>query len=64
MWLVVYDAYTRWPEVIKMNKDTTATATIRALREIFSRNGLPHVIVSDNGTNFTSKEFESFSGKQ
>ena len=60
MWLVVYDAYTRWPEVIKMNKDTTSTATIRALREIFSRNGLPHVIVSDNGTNFTSKEFESF----
>ena len=56
----MYDAYTRWPEVTKMNKDTTSTATIRALREIFSRNGLPHVIVSDNGTNFTSKEFESF----
>ena len=60
MWLVVYDAYTRWPEVIKMNKDTTSTATIRALREIFSRNGLPFVIVSDNGTNFTSDEFEKF----
>ena len=60
MWLVVYDVYTRWPEVIKMNKDTTSTATIRALREIFSRNGLPYVIVSDNETNFTSKEFESF----
>ena len=60
MWLVVYDAYTRWPEVIKMNKDTTSAATIRALREIFSRNGLPFVIVSDNGTNFTSDEFEKF----
>ena len=60
MWLIVYDAYTRWPEVIKMNKDTTSAATIRALREIFSRNGLPYVIVSDNGTNFTSDEFEKF----
>ena len=60
MWLVVYDAYTRWPEVIKMNKDTTSAATIRALRDIFSRNGLPFVTVSDNGTNFTSEEFEKF----
>ena len=60
MWLVVYDAHSRWPEVVKMNNNTTSSATIRALRTIFSRFGLPFVIVSDNGTNFTSQEFEDF----
>ena len=28
--------------------------------EIFSTHGLPRTIVSDNGTNFTSTEFEQF----
>ena len=49
MYFVLVDAYSKYPEVIKMNS-ITSTATIRALREIFSRHGLPKSIVSDNGT--------------
>ena len=39
---------------------TTATATIKVLREIFSRHGLPETIVSDNGPQFASEEFHNF----
>ena len=39
---------------------TTASKTIEALSEIFSRNGLPQQIVSDNGPQFISKEFCDF----
>ena len=59
MLFVVVDAYSKWIEVIVMNK-ITAKATILRLREIFARNGLCDVIVSDNGPTFMSAEFKSF----
>ncbi|CAB4033870.1 Transposon Tf2-9 poly, partial [Paramuricea clavata] len=40
MYLVVIDAYSKFPEVVKMTT-TTATTAINALRDIFSRHGLP-----------------------
>ena len=59
MFLVVVDAYSKWLEVHQMTS-TTSTATIEKLREIFATHGLPTTVVSDNGTNFTSSEFEEF----
>ncbi|CAB4004480.1 LOW QUALITY PROTEIN: uncharacterized protein K02A2.6-like [Paramuricea clavata] len=59
MFLVVVDAYSKWLEVHQMTS-TTSTATIEKLREIFATHGLPTTVVSDNGTNFTSNEFEEF----
>lgn len=53
-WLIVVDAKSKWPEAIRMGS-TTAERTIAKLREIFSRNGLPEQLVSDNGPPFTSK---------
>ena len=38
----------------------TTLSTIKSLREIFSRFEVPKIIVSDNGTQFASKEFEAF----
>ena len=38
----------------------TAESTIRSLREIFARFGLPEHVVTDNGPTFISTEFESF----
>ena len=59
MYLVVVCAYSKYPEIIKM-KSTTSAATIAALRELFSRHGLCEVLVSDNGPQFVSQEFETF----
>ena len=43
-------------QVIEMTSTTTAN-TIRVLREIFTRYGLPKQLVSDNGLQFVSYEF-------
>ena len=59
MFLIVIDAYSKWLEVHCM-KSTTSNATIEKLREIFATHGLPATLVSDNGSNFTSSEFEEF----
>ena len=59
MFLVVVDAYSKWLDVHCM-KSTTSTATVEKLREIFAIHGLPTTLVSDNGSNFTSSEFEEF----
>lgn len=59
MFLIVVDACSKWLEIHCM-KSTTSSATIQKLRGIFATHGLPTTLVSDNGTNFTSSEFEQF----
>ena len=58
-YLVVVDAYSKFPEVVKMTS-TTSTATVNALRDIFSRYGLPEIMVSDNGPQLITSEFQQF----
>lgn len=57
--LVVIDSYSKWVEVFK-TKDTNSHFTISKLRELFCRYGLVDTLVSDNGTQFTSHEFQHF----
>ena len=57
--LILVDAYTRWPEVHLINNITTDT-TITILRKIFCTFGIPSLLVSDNGTQFTSYKFKQF----
>ena len=35
-------------------------ATLESLRILFANNGIPEVLVSDNGTSFTSVQFKEF----
>ena len=58
-YLIVVDAYSKWPEVIP-TQSTTALSTIRALMALFATHGLPERIVSDNGPQFTAQEFQEF----
>ena len=59
MILVIVDSYSKWNEAHVVTT-ATATATINKLRLTFTTHGLPDIIVSDNGANFTSEEFAAF----
>ena len=59
MFLVVVDAHSKWPEVVPVSS-TTSSSTIEVLRDLFARFGIPEQIVSDNGTQFVSEEFQAF----
>ena len=59
MFLIIVDAYSKWMDVVMMTS-TTSENTINALRYLFSSYGLPVEIVSDNGPQFVSEEFEIF----
>ncbi|GBN20834.1 Uncharacterized protein K02A2.6 [Araneus ventricosus] len=59
MFLLIVDVHSKWLEVYPM-KITTTKKTIECLRDSFARFGLPRVLVSDNGYQFTSYEFQRF----
>lgn len=59
MFLIQMDAYSKWTEAHAMSR-STSTVTIDCLRQSFSQHGIPEIIVSDNGSCFTSEEFQDF----
>ena len=59
MFLVVVDAHSKWLEV-EIVPAATSAHTIQKLRSMFATHGLPELLVSDNGTAFTSVEFQEF----
>ena len=58
-YLLTVDYFSRYPEVAKLTS-TTSAAIIRALKEVFSRHGLPEILRSDNGPQYSSTEFSQF----
>ena len=60
--LVVVDSHSKWLEVRHMSS-TTTERTIGELHLIFAQHGLPEEVVSDNGPQFTYKEFAKFMSK-
>ena len=59
MWLIVVDAKTKWPEVVKMSL-TTSKKTIEHFRMLFAHHRVPEQLVSDNGPQLTSEDFSLF----
>ncbi|XP_023210631.1 uncharacterized protein K02A2.6-like [Centruroides sculpturatus] len=59
IFFIVVDAKSKWLEV-DIVPSTSANGAIKVLRKLFATHGIPTVIVSDNGTAFTSCEFRNF----
>ena len=51
--------FSKWIDVIP-NSSATSNKTIEKLQTVFTNFGLPEQIVTDNGSAFTSNEFETF----
>ena len=58
-YLVIVDYFSNFIEVEHMN-DTTSKSLIRVFKQNFARHGIPVVLISDNGPQYVSHEFESF----
>ena len=61
-YLLVVDYFSKYVEVQKLST-TTAANVIAALKSIFSRHGIPSILVSDNGPQYSSYEMKEFDGK-
>jgi hypothetical protein len=57
--LVAVDKFTKWVEAAPVTTQDS-TAAINFIKSIVFRFGVPHSIITDNGTNFTSKDFKSY----
>ena len=58
-YLLCVDYYSKWIEVDKLD-DLTSRNTISYLKSQFSRHGIPDQLITDNGSQFTSSEFNAF----
>lgn len=58
-YIVLVDYYSDFVEVSPL-KDANSKAIIKFMKAQFSRHGIPDVPVSDNGPQFTSREFAEF----
>ena len=60
--IVLIDYYSKWVEVELVDQVTTVNI-IKMLTRVFAREGYSEYLVSDNGKQFTSKNFEVFLGQ-
>ena len=57
--VVLIDAMSNFPEILD-TKDITSSKIIKWLNQVWSRYGLPVGIITDNGPQFISDEFQSY----
>jgi transposase InsO family protein len=57
--LVAVDKFSKWIEVVPVTNQEATTA-VKFFESIIYRYGVPNSIITDNGTNFTSGEFQEF----
>jgi len=58
-YVLVVDYYSRWIEVAKLNK-LTSQEVIDHTRSMFARHGIPEIVVSDNGPQYSADLYAKF----
>ena len=59
LYLVIVDYYSRWVEFRKLTS-LTSEHTIEVMKEVFATHGIPDVIMSDSGPQFSAEAFAQF----
>jgi transposase InsO family protein len=57
--LVAVDKFSKWIEAVPVTNQEETTS-VKFFESITCRYGVPNSIITDNGTNFTSSEFQEF----
>ena len=60
-WLIVADYYSKFPIMRKLPKAAPSSVIVSAMKQIFGENGIPMMMISDNGPHFASENFSEFS---
>lgn len=60
MYVIIIDYFSKYPEVISL-QSTTSMSVINVLKQVFSRHGIPQVVVTGNDVQFTAELFKNFS---
>ena len=58
-YLLTIDYYSKYIEVTRLTT-TTSSAVVHALKEHFSRHGIPEILRTDNGPQYVAAEFATF----
>ena len=61
--LIIVDCHKNWPNIVHLGHDATASRLLSAMKQVFCRSGIPDVIWSDQGPQFTSRLFQAFASE-
>ena len=59
-YLVVVDHFSGFIEVECLNNNTTTQSVVSHLKSQFARHGIPDILMTDNGPQFTAAQFQEF----
>lgn len=59
-YLLLLDNYSKFIEVECLKSDTRSATVITHLKSQFTRHRIPEIVISDNGPQFSSREFQAF----
>lgn len=63
MYLLIIDYYSKWVELILLGNNVHSDSVITHLKSMFARFGIPAILISDGGPQFSSFNFNSFAEK-
>nr|XP_022907595.1 uncharacterized protein K02A2.6-like [Onthophagus taurus] len=59
-YLIIVDAFSKFPEIICLQNNTTSQNVIKNFKAILARNGIPDILYTDNGPQFVNQQFQTF----
>lgn len=59
-YLIIVDYYSKFFEVEFLSFGYSSIRVLTKLKSIFARHGIPHILISDNGPPFNSRDFGQF----